>query len=65
MTRYEIYSSRFDISESLYSAFRVNTDEEAIKKLETLKAMESNSWDRMRLIAVVVERQERHIQTLE
>lgn len=61
---YEIYSGRFDIPESLYTSFSASSDEKAIALLEESKALESNSWNTMRLVEVVTKRVERHIKML-
>lgn len=54
--KYEIYSGRFDIPESLYTSFDADSDCDAIDRLAELKAKESNAWDEMRLVEVVVEK---------
>jgi hypothetical protein len=58
---YRVYRSRFDISESKYTEFDADSDVEAVQKFERISAQESNGWDNMRLIEVVVIEQTRHV----
>lgn len=50
--KYRIYSSRFDITEHIYSEFEAENDKEAITKFHTEEKHPSNSWDRMRMVCV-------------
>lgn len=59
--KYEVYSCRADVSESLYTVFDVSSDEEAIERFRNIVAKPSNAWDTMRMIRVEIERKTKPI----
>lgn len=62
--RYEVYSGRFDIAETLYSAFDVDTEEEAVERFKKIAEKKENAWDSMRIIQVFVERKVKPIASI-
>ncbi len=50
--KYRIYTSRHDVSETVYSEFEAVDDKAATTELKIVSALPSNQWDRMRLVAV-------------
>lgn len=59
--KFEIYTSRFDVPETLYTSFEAETDEIALKRLEEVKQRPSLAWDNIRMIEVQEERKVRKI----
>lgn len=62
--RYEVYSGRFDIAETLYSSFDVDTEEEAVERFKKITEKKENAWDSMRIIQVIVERKAKPIASI-
>tara|TARA_Y100000034_G_C6828569_1_gene373831 strand:+ start:471 stop:701 length:231 start_codon:yes stop_codon:yes gene_type:complete len=62
--KYEVYSCRWDVNESLYTSFDAETDEEAVGRFREIVAEPSNAWETMRMIQVVVERKTKAVASL-
>jgi hypothetical protein len=52
MPKYRIYTSRFDINETVYKSFTANDDKAAKKEFKKISGDPSNAWDRMRMVCV-------------
>ena len=62
MKTYEVFSSRFDVSESRVNSFQSENDDLAMREFYRRYVANPNyAWDNLRLVEVVQERVERHV----
>ena len=61
--RYEVFSSRHDVAEHLYTSFIAGSDEEALLKFTEIKCKPDMAWERLRMVEVLQERKERFVVT--
>jgi hypothetical protein len=58
---YRVYSSRFDISETVKSEFGAGDDASAVSHFKRISDLDYNSWDNLRLVEVVSKETTRHV----
>ena len=62
--KYEVLSSRHDIAEHCIGSFNADSDDDAkINFYKKYVGQPGHAWDHLRLIQVVQERVEKHIET--
>lgn len=62
--KYEVYTSRFDVEEELYTTFNADSDEEAIRYFYELKGDKNLDWENLHMIQVQIERKTRPVASL-